>query len=339
MLHRNLLKSPSAKRTPLIDPFAPDDFLSARLRDRPLRFPLRLLHVRGHGVPAQGGPADASKSSTALCSAFIARGVAQAAADGRRAAGPARHHDPVRVRCRAILRSGALEELTLTTNGSQLAKYAAELKAHGVRAHQCLARHARSGQVPRASHAGAISRRCWPASTPHRPPGSKIKINAVALKGVNEDEIAAADRMGAWPRHGTHPRSRSCRWAMSRRRPRSINICRCRWCAAACVERFTLHDIDYRDRRPGALRAVLPKPAGALGFITPLTHNFCESLQPRAAHLHRHPLFMCLGQEDAADLRAPLRASEIRRLASTPRSKVPCRANRKGHDFIIDRRH
>ena len=124
--------------------------------------------------PAEGRPADAWKSSTGCARAFVAKGVTQAAPDRRRTAGAARHHDAGESLSRH-LGSGALDELTLTTNGSQLAKYAAELKASRRRAHQRLARHARSRTNSAPSPAGAISTRCWPGSTPRRRPACKSR--------------------------------------------------------------------------------------------------------------------------------------------------------------------
>ena len=81
-----------------------------------------------------------------------------------------------------------------------------------------------------------------------------------------------------------------------------------------------------------------PETGGRLGFITPLTHNFCESCN-RVRLTCTGTLYMCLGQDDAADLRAPLRASRRRRSADRPRSTRRSRRKPKGHDFIIDRRH
>ena len=77
---------------------------------------------------------------------------------------------------------------------------------------------------------------------------------------------------------------------------------------ARLAERFTLDDIDYRTGGPARYVRV-KETGGRLGFITPMTHNFCESCN-RVRITCTGTLYMCLGQEDAADLRAPLRASE-----------------------------
>src|SRR5258708_8104110 len=101
-------------------------------------------------------------------------------------------------------------------------------------------------------------------------------------------------------------------------------------------ERFTLEDIDYQTGGPA--RYVRVRETGQrLGFITPLTHNFCESCN-RVRLTCTGTLFMCLGQEDAADLRAPLRASADDDRLDLAIADAIARQP-KGHHFIIDRRH
>ena len=105
---------------------------------------------------------------------------------------------------------------------------------------------------------------------------------------------------------------------------------------ARLAERFTLEDIDYRSGGP-ARYVKVAETGGRLGFITPLTHNFCESCN-RVRVTCTGTLYMCLGQEDAADLRSPLRASEGDDLLDAAIAEAISRKP-KGHDFIIDRRH
>jgi cyclic pyranopterin phosphate synthase len=105
---------------------------------------------------------------------------------------------------------------------------------------------------------------------------------------------------------------------------------------ARLSERYTLEDIDYRTGGPARFVRVA-ETGGRLGFITPLTHNFCESCN-RVRVTCTGTLYMCLGQEDAADLRTPLRASEANDLLDTAIEEAITRKP-KGHDFIIDRRH
>ena len=102
------------------------------------------------------------------------------------------------------------------------------------------------------------------------------------------------------------------------------------------TERWTLEEIDYRTGGPARYVRV-GETGGRLGFITPLTHNFCESCN-RVRLTCTGTLYMCLGQEDAADLRTPLRQSEgDEALEAAIRAAIDRKP--KGHDFIIDRRH
>src|SRR5450432_2849396 len=122
----------------------------------------------------------------------------------------------------------------------------------------------------------------------------------------------------------TSPSSRSCRWA------RSVPV------RSEIARRFTLTDSDHRTGGPARYFKV-EETGGRLGFITPLTHNFCESCN-RVRVTCTGTLYMCLGQEDAADLRTPLRASEGNDLLDTAIEEAIA-LKPKGHDFIIDRRH
>jgi cyclic pyranopterin phosphate synthase len=105
---------------------------------------------------------------------------------------------------------------------------------------------------------------------------------------------------------------------------------------ARLAERYSLSDIEHRTGGPARYMRVA-ETGGRLGFITPMTHNFCESCN-RVRLTCTGTLYMCLGQEDAADLRAPLRASESNTLLHTAIDEAIARKP-KGHDFIIDRRH
>jgi len=105
---------------------------------------------------------------------------------------------------------------------------------------------------------------------------------------------------------------------------------------ARLSQRFTLNEIPYRTGGPARYVSVA-ETGGRIGFITPLTHNFCESCN-RVRVTCTGTLFMCLGQDDAADLRAPLRASaDDELLVEAVREAI--RRKPKGHDFIIDRRN
>jgi cyclic pyranopterin phosphate synthase len=268
-----------------------------------------------------------------LCSAFIRLGVKKLRLTG----GEPLVRKNIMFLFRALsrhLESGALEELTLTTNGSQLAKYADELKRLGVRRvnvsvdtldPQKFATITRWGRLDKVQEGLAAAKAA----------GLQIKINAVALKGVNEDEI---DDLVAWcGREGfdltlieVMPMG-DIGGEMRLDQYLPLSVARAR-----LSQRWTLDEIDYRTGGPARYVRVR-ETGGRLGFITPLTHNFCESCN-RVRVTCTGTLYMCLGQEDAADLRAPLRASESDTLLEAAIHEAIARKP-KGHDFIIDRRH
>ena len=238
----------------------------------------------------------------------------EAPPDRRRAAGAARRHDPVPRARRATSTAARSSELTLTTNGSQLAatpRSCGDRRAPGQR----LARHARPRQVPRASRAGASSTRCCDGIDAAKHAGLTIKINAVALKGVNDDGIRRADRLVRRPRlrpdadRGHADGRDRRRRALDQYLPLSLVRGRARQRAGRSTE------TDYRTGGPARYFTVA-ETGGRLGFITPLTHNFCESCN-RVRLTCTGTLYMCLGQDDAADLRAPLRASRRATSCST----------------------
>jgi len=266
-----------------------------------------------------------------LCSAFIAKGVTKLRLTGgeplvRRGimtlvSSLSRH-----------LKSGALSELTLTTNGSQLEKYAAELKGHGVERINVSIDTLNPDTFRAITRWGNLDK-VIAGIDAAQAAGLKVKINAVALKGVNEDEIAD---LVAWS-HGrgmditlieVMPLGDIEESRLDQYLPLSLVRSR-------LSERFTLEDIDYRTGGPARYTRV-KETGGRLGFITPMTHNFCESCN-RVRITCTGTLFMCLGQEDAADLRTPLRASESDDLLYTAIDEAITRKP-KGHDFVIDRR-
>jgi cyclic pyranopterin phosphate synthase len=164
--------------------------------------------------------------------------------------------------------------------------------------------------------------------------GLQVKINAVALRGVNEDELP---RLLEWA-HGrgmdltlieVMPLGDVGEGRLDQYLPLSL-------VRTQLADNFTMDEIDYRTGGPARYVRV-KETGGRLGFITPLTHNFCESCN-RVRLTCTGTLFMCLGQEDAADLRAPLRASEANDLLYAAIDGAIARKP-KGHDFVIDRRH
>ena len=266
-----------------------------------------------------------------LCSAFVAKGVRKLRLTG----GEPLVRRNVMGLVRSLgrhLQTGALDELTLTTNGSQLAKFAGELKDAGIKRinvsldtldparFRDITRWGRIEQVREGIDAALDA-------------GLKVKINAVALRGTNEDEI---EDLMLWA-HGrgmdftlieTMPMGEVDADRTDQYLPLSL-------VRARLAQRFTLEESDYRTGGPARYVRVA-ETGGRLGFITPLTHNFCESCN-RVRLTCTGTLYMCLGQDDAADLRAPLRASSDDTLLSTAIDEAIARKP-KGHDFVIDRR-
>jgi cyclic pyranopterin phosphate synthase len=267
-----------------------------------------------------------------LCSAFVARGVRKLRLTGGEPLVRRNIMSLVENLSRHLV-SGALDELTLTTNGSQLARFADDLFRFGVR------RVNVSLDTRDADKFKAITRwgdlgKVLGGITAAQAAGLAVKLNMVALKGVNEAEIP---EMLEWC-HGqgidltlieTMPLGDIEGDRTDQYLPLSL-------VRARLAERYTLEDIPYKTGGPARYMRV-KETGGRLGLITPLTHNFCESCN-RVRLTCTGTLYMCLGQEDAADLRAPLRASEsdepLQRAIDEAISRKP-----KGHDFVIDRRH
>jgi cyclic pyranopterin phosphate synthase len=230
------------------------------------------------------------------------------------------------------LATGALKELTLTTNGSQLARFAEPLAALGVRRvnvsldtldPQKFAEITRWGRLPQVLDGIKAAKAA----------GLRVKINAVALKGFNEDELfslldwcAAEDHdltfIEVMPMGEDMTAGRLDQyWPLKDLRAR-------------LADRLTLTDLT--ERTGGPARYVRVEETGQkVGFITPLTHNFCESCN-RVRLTCTGELYMCLGQEDMADLRAPLRASpDDAVLEQAIRAAIARKP--KGHDFDYSR--
>lgn len=229
------------------------------------------------------------------------------------------------------LESGTLEELTLTTNGSQLERFAAELAACGVRRINVSLDTLDTKKfhaVTRWGHLDKVMRGIDAAQAA----GLQVKLNAVALKGFNEFELP---EMMRWA-HGrgmdmTVIETMPLGEIDGDRTDQYLPLSEVR---ASLSRDFTLTDIPYKTGGP-ARYVEVQETGGRLGFITPLTHNFCESCN-RVRITCTGTLYMCLGQEDAADLRTPLRASEGNELLSAAIDEAIGRKP-EGHDFVIDR--
>jgi len=269
-----------------------------------------------------------------LCSAFVARGVDRLRLTGGE---PLVRRDIMWLfrRLGRHLDSGALRELTLTSNGTQMPKYARDLYACGVRRvnisldsldadkFQKITRWGKLDQVLRGIDAAQEA-------------GLKVKLNMVALKDLNGDEIPAMIR---WA-HGrgmdlTLIETMPLGDIDGDRTDQYLPLSKVR---ADLARIFTLESLDHRTGGPARYLRVA-QTGGMLGMITPLTHNFCESCN-RVRLTCTGTLYMCLGQDDAADLRTALRrdasdgTGDAQLMAALDEAigRKP-----KGHDFIIDR--
>ncbi|MGK2921983.1 MAG: GTP 3',8-cyclase MoaA [Methyloceanibacter sp.] len=264
-----------------------------------------------------------------LASAFIARGVRKLRLTG----GEPLVRRNILWLIEALSRhlGDGLDELTLTTNGSQLSRYADALAGLGIKRinvsldtldeakFRVLTRWGDFSQVMRGIDAAARA-------------GLKIKINTVALRDMNEDEIE--DLL-----HWTHGRGFDLTLIETMplgeiEADRTDQYLPLSLVRARLSQHFTLDDIP--DKTGGPARYVrVAETGGRLGFITPMSHNFCEACN-RVRVTCTGTLYMCLGQDDAADLRTPMRASgsdtQLHAAIDEAITRKP-----KGHDFVIDR--
>ncbi|WP_199259217.1 GTP 3',8-cyclase MoaA [Paracoccus binzhouensis] len=267
-----------------------------------------------------------------LCSAFISLGVRKLRVTGGEPLVRRNIMEFFRAMSRHL--GAGLDELTLTTNGSQLARFAGELADCGVRRVNVsldtldpdrFARITRWGRLPQVLQGIEAAKSA----------GMRVKINTVALKGFNEDGLF---RLADWCAANDHDLTFIEVMPMGEmgeeqrlEQYQALSDLRAR-----LAERFTL--VPLAERTGGPARYVRLEETGQkIGFITPLTHNFCESCN-RVRVTCTGELFMCLGQEDRADLRAPLRASpDDAPLRAAIREAITRKP--KGHDFDYSRRH
>ncbi len=266
-----------------------------------------------------------------LCSAFVKLGARKIRLTGGE---PLVRRD-IMVLIRSLSRhlaSGALDELTLTTNGSQLAKFAADLAASGVKRINVSLDTLDATKFHATSRRGDLSKVLSGLDAADRA-GLKIKINTVALKSVNEAE---APVLVEW----AHARGYDLTFievmplggAERERLNQHLPLTQIR---SALAERFTLTPSTYRSGGP-ARYCHVQETGGRIGFITPLTHSFCEACN-RVRVTCSGKLYLCLGHEDGVDLREPLRLAQgddlLLGVLRTAISRKP-----KGHDFAMARR-
>ena len=267
-----------------------------------------------------------------VCAAFMRKGVERIRITGGE---PLVRRNAIGLieRLGGWLGGGGLKELTLSTNGGQLVRFARPLAAAGIKRIN-VSLDTRDPEKFRAITRWGDLSKVLAGIDAALEAGLKVKINTVALKGVNEDELA---ELIVWA-HGrsmdltlieTMPMGGIDADRVEQYLPLSI-------VRAALAQRFTLVDTDYRSGGPARYVGVA-ETGGRLGFITPLTHNFCENCN-RVRLTCTGTLFMCLGREDAADLRGPLRASADHEMLDEAIAAAIARKP-KGHDFMIDRRH
>jgi len=265
-----------------------------------------------------------------LCAAFIRLGTTKIRITGGE---PLVRRDVQTLFQRLGARLGhGLNELTLTTNGTQLIKHAAALHAAGVRRVNVSLDTLDPARFTAITRWGKIEK-VLDGIAAAKDAGLHVKINAVALKGVNEDEI---DDMLAWcGEHGhdlclieTMPMGDIGGDRTDQYLPLSL-------VRAHLRQRWTLQGTDYQTGGPARYFDVA-ETGTRIGFITPMTHNFCESCN-RVRLTCTGTLYMCLGQDDAADLRGVLRDG-VTDVELDAAIRLAITRKPKGHDFVIDRR-
>ena len=265
-----------------------------------------------------------------LCSAFVEMGTRKIRITGGE---PLVRRDITSL-FRALSRhldAGRLDEITLTTNGSQLARFADELASCGVRRINVSLDTLDPARFKAITRRGDLDRVLAGIDAALRA-GIAVKINVVALKGVNEDEF---EPMVRW----AHARGMAITFIEvmplgeieTERFDQHLPLTQVR---AQLAQHFSMQETDHRTGGP-ARYARVRETGGLIGFITPLTHNFCESCN-RVRVTCTGTLYMCLGHEDATDLRTPLRASEGNEPLNAAIREAIARKP-KGHDFVIDR--
>jgi cyclic pyranopterin phosphate synthase len=267
-----------------------------------------------------------------LCTAFIAKGVRKLRLTGGEPLVRRNMMSLVRSLSRH-LETGALSELTLTTNGSLLSRFAGELRDSGVRRINVSLDTLDPVKFRAITRWGDLSQ-VLSGIKAARNAGLAVKINAVVLKSVNDDEIPS---LMQWAHgHGmgltlieVMPLGEVGGDRLDQYVPLSL-------LRARLSSQYTLTDLPESSGGP-ARYARISETGGTLGFITPMTHNFCESCN-RVRITCTGTLHACLGHEDASDLRRPLRASVDNALLGEAIDRA-IGLKPKGHDFSIDRHH
>ncbi len=229
------------------------------------------------------------------------------------------------------IEAGRLEELTLTTNGSQLARYADELYDAGVRRINVSVDTLNPEKFHQITRWGDLSKVMEGIDAAQRA-GPQDQAECGGAEGLQRPGDARDAAFRPWPRHGSDRHRNHADGEIDEdRTDQYLPLSELR---AQLEEQFTLVDNSYQTGGP-ARYVTVKETGGRLGFITPMTHNFCESCN-RVRLTCTGTLYMCLGQNDAADLRTALRASDDDAYLSAAIDEAITRKP-KGHDFIIDR--
>jgi len=225
-----------------------------------------------------------------------------------------------------------LEELTLTTNGSQLDRYAKDLFENGVRRINVSLDSLEKNKFKKITRIGDLDKVINGIMVAKKA-GLKIKINAVALKGINDNEIL---NLVNWC--GENKFSLTFIEVMpmgemgEKRADQYMPLTDVR---NLIQTKYSLTDDPLRTGGP-ARYVHCHETDQKIGFITPHTHNFCEMCN-RVRITCTGEMYMCLGQQDKADLKTPLRKSENNQLLKNAIYEAISRKP-KGHDFVIERK-
>ncbi len=326
----NGFPSTHAGCAPLVDPFArPITYVRVSVTDR---CDLRCVYCMSeHMTFLPRRDLLTLEELDRACSAFVARGVKKLRITG----GEPLVRRNIMSLFRSLSRhldSGALSELTLTTNGTQLPRHVDELAECGIRRINISLDTLDPNKFRQVTRWGDIEQVLDGIEAARRK-GFKIKLNAVALKGFNDEEIPS---MMEWAHERgmdmtlieVMPVGEISDLRIDQYMPLTMM-------RARLAERYTLEPLTERTGGP-ATYVRIKETGGKLGFITPMTHNFCESCN-RVRLTCTGELYMCLGREDMADLRTPLRQSASDELLHAAIEAAIARKP-KGHDFVIDRR-
>ncbi len=266
-----------------------------------------------------------------LCTAFIDKGVKKLRLTG----GEPLVRKDIMLLIKSLsrhLETNDLEELTLTTNGSQLTRYADGMADLGIRRVNVSLDTLDEEKFRKITRRGDL-RQVLAGIKAAQKAGIAVKINMVALKSDNKNEIT---NMLEWCHGEGHDLTLIETMPLGEidedRTDQYLPLSKVR---ESLSERYTLNEIPYKTGGPARYVDVI-ETGGRLGFITPMTHNFCESCN-RVRVTCTGTLYMCLGQEDAADLRAPMRQSQESGLLYKAIDEAIA-LKPKGHDFIIDRK-